>query len=161
MWIYAAVIAVSDPSMAIVPDYHEKALQWDKHLELQRATNALGWTVAIVPFPADDSAGRRELTLFVRDRNAQPVSGAKGQLRLYHHVRAGSAVTVPLTESDPGSYVCLVTMARAGLWQMEITLDRAQEHMESALVYDLTDDLASARRSRRVPDEAAQPIEKN
>ncbi len=41
MWIYAAVLAVSDPSMAVVPDYHEKALQWDKHLEVQRASQAV------------------------------------------------------------------------------------------------------------------------
>jgi nitrogen fixation protein FixH len=137
MWIYAAVLAVSDPSMAIVPDYHEKALQWDKHLAIERATHALGWTVAYVPGPASDSAGTRELTLFVRDRDARPVSGAAGHLRLYHHARAGAAVTVPLTEREPGTYACQVAMGRAGYWQMELVLDRGQEHSESETVYEL------------------------
>jgi nitrogen fixation protein FixH len=137
MWIYAAVLAVSDPSMAVVPDYHEKALQWDKHLDVQRATQALGWTIAYVPGPPKDASGMRELTLFIRDRDARPVCGASGRLRLYHHARAGAAVTTPLVESEPGTYVCSVTMARAGYWQMELTLDRGDEHIESSSVYEL------------------------
>jgi nitrogen fixation protein FixH len=149
MCIYAAMLAVSDPSMAIVPDYHEKALHWDKHLELARATRALGWNIAVVPSPAHDLAGHRQLTFFVRDRDARPVTAATGQLRLYHHVRAGSAVTLPLREVEPGAYECEVTMARAGLWQMELMLERGEEHMESTTVYDLSDQLASAHVAQR------------
>lgn len=152
MWIYAAVLAVSDPSMAIVPDYHEKALQWDKHLEQERAANALGWTIATVPSPAKDVSGKRELTFFVRDRDARPVAGARGSLRLYHHVRAGAAVTVPLVEVEPGAYACEVTMARAGQWQVEITLDRAGEHLERATVYELSDQLAAGGRTNSPAD---------
>ncbi|MHB8916303.1 MAG: FixH family protein [Thiobacillus sp.] len=137
MWIYAAVLAVSDPSMAVVPDYHEKALQWDKHLAVERATHALGWTIAYVPGPATDSSGQRTLTIFVRDREAQAVSGASGHLRLYHHARAGAAVTVSLSESEPGTYVCQVAMPRNGFWQMELALDRGDEYFESQSVYEL------------------------
>ncbi|MGN6544778.1 MAG: FixH family protein [Aureliella sp.] len=137
MWIYAAVLAVSDPSMAVVPDYHEKALEWDKHLAAERATHALGWTIAYVPGPAADASGERELTVFVRDSQAQPVSGAAGHLRLYHHARAGAAVTVELAEKEPGTYVCQVAMPRAGFWQMELALDRGDEHFEAESVYEL------------------------
>ncbi|MGN6132875.1 MAG: FixH family protein [Aureliella sp.] len=150
MWIYAAVVAVSDPSMAIVPDYHQRALRWDEHLAIERATQALGWTVAVVPAPADDATGLRELTLFVRDRQARPVTGARGSVRLYHHARAGAAVTLPLAEQESGAYACRATMARAGTWQVELILDRGREHMESAMEIELTDELTAAVRTARL-----------
>ncbi len=37
--------------MAVVPDYHEKALQWDQHLAIEKASRELGWTIAVVPAP--------------------------------------------------------------------------------------------------------------
>ena len=44
MWLFAAYIAVSDPTMAVVPDYHEKALQWDKHLDNVREAESQRWS---------------------------------------------------------------------------------------------------------------------
>ncbi len=78
MWIYAAYLAISDPTMAVVPDYHEKALQWDRHLENVRQAESLGWTVAVVVGKADAASGERTLTLFLRDREAKPIEHGKG-----------------------------------------------------------------------------------
>ncbi len=136
MWIYAAVLAVSDPSMAVVPDYHEKALQWDQHLAIEKASRELGWTIAVVP-GATVSNGQRELTLFVRDAQAQPVHAATGSVRLYHHARGKQVLRSELTETDAGAYRCTVDMHRAGTWHIEVTLQRGQEHVEQAMDYDL------------------------
>ncbi len=139
MWIYAAVLAVSDPSMAVVPDYHEKALHWDDHLASQAASDRLGWTIAIVPSRNPSSTGTRELLFFVRDRNEKPVTGAQGDLRLYHHARAGQAESVSLKETEPGTYSCNVHMNRAGTWQIELTMQRQDDRLEHTTTYDLSD----------------------
>ncbi len=123
MWIYAAFLAVSDPSMAVVPDYHEKALQWDKHLEVARVSKAIGWTIAVVP-GAQSANGERELTFFVRDRDARPVAGASGHVRLYHHARGKEVHTSELSEKEPGTYVLSAPMPRLGIWQLEVVLDQ-------------------------------------
>lgn len=142
-WIYAAFLAISDPSMAVVPDYHEKALHWDEHLATERASHNTGWTTAIVPGPIvpgplATSRTERELTIFVRDRDAKPVTGATGQLRYYHHARAGAAQTATLRESDPGSYVCQAPFVRAGFWQIELKLERGDVRFESSTAFELS-----------------------
>ena len=137
MWIYAAILAVSDPSMAVVPDYHEKALQWDKHLEVARASKAVGWTIAVVPAATSQAGGERELTFFVRDREARPVAGAQGQVRMYHHARGKEVHTFELSEKEPGTYVLQAPMARSGTWQLELTLQRDQEHVEESIEFEL------------------------
>lgn len=130
MWIYAAILAVSDPSMAVVPDYHEKALQWDKQVKINADSRALGWTVHPVAGPLDSTNGKRVLTLFLRDAQSAPIVGAVGELRLYHHARAGQAQTVSLKETAPGSYEATVDMQRTGTWQLEVKLDRESDHYE-------------------------------
>lgn len=137
MWIYAAFLAISDPSMAVVPDYHEKALQWDKHLEVARVSKAVGWTIAVVPNAAADASGQRELTFFVRDRDARPVTGARGHVRMYHHARGKEVHTLELTEKEPGSYTIQTPMPRTGTWQLEVTLDRDADHVEEAIEFQL------------------------
>ena len=137
MWVYAAYLAISDPTMAVVPDYHEKALQWDKHLEVARASKAVGWTIAVVPSAAANASGQRELTFFVRDRDARPVTGAHGHVRMYHHTRGKEVNTFELTEKEPGSYTIQAPMPRIGTWQLELTLDREAEHVEEAIEFQL------------------------
>lgn len=137
-WIYAAILAISDPSMAIVPDYHEKALHWDDHLAAERASHSTGWATALVPGPLAASGSERELTIFVRDRDAKPVSGAIGQIRYYHHARAGAAQTATLSENEPGSYVCKAHFVRTGTWQIELRLVRGEERFESSIIYELS-----------------------
>lgn len=139
MWIYAAFLAVSDPTMAVVPDYHEKALQWDKHLEVARVSKAIGWTIAVVPSAAVDAHASRELTFFVRDRDARPVAGATGHVRMYHHARGKEVHTIELSEKEPGSYSLVTPMQRAGTWQLDVTLDREGQHVEESIEFQLND----------------------
>lgn len=130
MWLYAAFLAVSDPSMAVVPDYHEKALEWDEHMEAVRASEALGWSVHFLVGTKNGEKGTRALTLFIRDRDAQVVSNAIGHLRLYHHTRGKDPQSIELMESDPGTYVCEVRMDRDGWWQFELSMDWNDRHFE-------------------------------
>ncbi len=130
MWIYAAYLAISDPTMAVVPDYHEKALQWDRHLENVRQAESLGWTVAVVVGKADAASGERTLTLFLRDREAKPIEHGKGTLRLYHHTRGKDVQNIQLEEKEPGTYESKARLDRNGTWQFDLVLDVGNDHFE-------------------------------
>ncbi len=136
MWIYAAVLAVSDPSMAIVPDYHEKALRWDEQLAIQQASQKLHWTTAFVLDPQPQAEGGRNLTLFLRDQAARPVEKGNVRLRYYHHARAKDHQTVTMKETSPGTYEAIVAIQREGTWQLELQIDGDHGHFESSLAQD-------------------------
>lgn len=137
MWIYAAYRAVNDETMAIVPDYHEKALKWDEHLAIQQASNRLQWTTHLLVSPDRDAEGKRTITLFLRDAQAQPVAKAEGQVRLYHHARGKSTQTVDFKEIEPGTYEGKASIDRNGSWQFEISLQREGDRFEKSFVQEI------------------------
>lgn len=133
MWVYAAILAISDPTISIVPDYHEKALHWDEHVAIQQASNRLGWTVHphVIEGKLNHTVGeKRTLEVFIRSQDAQPLLGATGSVRVYHHARGRDVQTADLVESEPGSYSAQLLMDKPGIWQIELKLDRKDEHFE-------------------------------
>ncbi len=90
-----------------------------------------------MPGPASSNNESRELTFFVRDRDARPVTGAAGNVRMYHHARGKEVHTATLTEKEPGSYVTEAAMPRLGTWQLEVTLDRDDQHVEESIEFQL------------------------
>ena len=162
MWLYAAMLAVRDPSMAIVPDYHEKALRWDEHMARQAKSEAMGWTVHPIAPSQVDSDGKGMVTVFLRDRDGKPIDGVKGQVRVYHHARASEVQTtdfrvVGVSDSNSsdsgikdsgsndsglamgnelGTYQFPVTHFRAGTWQIELALEKDGVSFEWARAID-------------------------
>ena len=67
---------------------------------------------------------------FCETINRNLVAGAQGSVRLYHYARGKDPQTVDLKETEPGTYVATVQMARDGRWQFDLTLDRDKQHFE-------------------------------
>jgi hypothetical protein len=86
--VVAIILATGDQSVAVVPDYHQKALQWDNEMAIRRASQQLGWTcdVRSVPFDADQRGAGLVVNLV--DRQGETVQVAQGTLRWYQHTRA-------------------------------------------------------------------------
>jgi hypothetical protein len=131
-WIFAAVLAVRDPSIAIVPDYHAKALRWDEELETRRQSQKLGWTVRMVAGSpmTDDALASATWYVFLRDALGQPLSGARGSAQVYHHSRAKHVQSLELVEQEVGTYQMVVSAARPGLWHCDLRVDRGEDHFE-------------------------------
>lgn len=147
MWLYAAMLAVRDPSMAIVPDYHEKALRWDEHMARQAKSEAMGWTVHPIAPSQVDSDGKGMVTVFLRDRDGKPIDGVKGQVRVYHHARAsevqrtdfravGASDSGLEAGSEIGTYQFPVSHFRTGTWQIELALEKDGVNFEWARAID-------------------------
>jgi nitrogen fixation protein FixH len=113
--VAAYILANNDPSVAVVPGYHERASLWDNSAELRRQSKDLGWTVEYEQTQAGQGT---KLRCNVADANGESVTEATGQLTLFHHARASSPIVVSLKDAKDG-----VDVNRAGLWQLEMLLD--------------------------------------
>ena len=117
-------IATSDPTHAVVPDYHSKAVAWDEQQTAQRDSDALGWSSEIDVSLAADLKGARTVRLSLHDQDGEPVTNATVTLSAYHHARANDVVDAELKEAAPGEYVARMDMRRAGLWTFSLLAAR-------------------------------------
>ena len=123
----AFFVATSDPSQAIVRDYHTKALAWDEHMAELRAGEALGWDVELVVAEAADMLGDRTVRLSLKDAQGEPLTGASVSVIAFHLARASQVVEAELKEAAPGEYVTQMKMRKAGLWELAFQARRGED----------------------------------
>ncbi len=128
MWGYAVYLGVTDNATAIVPDYHQRALDWDRYARSVQASRELGWVVQFVPGKLDPQDVKRIIELFVRDSDGQLVRGCSGTLKMYHLARASAVYECELSETEPGTYSSRLPIERSGQWHCEVELHRDAEH---------------------------------
>ncbi len=119
--IVAIILATGDESVAVVPNYHEKALNWDAEMAAQAASAALGWKCEVSQIR--DVPNRSGLRITLTDREGLPVVVKSGALRLYRHVRASDVRQVPI---PPGKFARLEIadcFDQVGLWQVMLDLN--------------------------------------
>lgn len=124
-------IATSDPSQAVVPDYHAKAVNFDREQAQRRASEALGWTCQADASQSPDLRGQRAVRLSLRDAKGEPLTGATVSLDAFHHARANKLVHAELTESAPGEYTAVMSMQRDGLWTLAVDVKLGDDHFIS------------------------------
>ncbi|MFI4861385.1 MAG: FixH family protein [Phycisphaerales bacterium JB063] len=123
--IIAISIAVSDRSFAVVPDYYQKAVDWDEHKELLAASDALGWSAQVLPSRKVSILGKRELAVTLTDSEGRPVEGADVFVTLYPHAQANQISELVLSATDePGRYSATAEMAREGVWSVSVHATR-------------------------------------
>ena len=88
---YQAATRVSDISDR---DYYSNGLKYNSTMLEKQAATALGWELH-----SEQSNG--VLIQHLTNREGEPVSGAKGLLKLQHR---GALLMVPLEETEPGVY---------------------------------------------------------
>lgn len=120
-------IATSDPSHAVVPDYHSKAVAWDQQQAQARASLRLGWSCTIETSLAADMFGQRTVRISLRNANDEPLTDAQVKLRTYHHARGNDVSEPEFKEGAPGEYVATVDMKRPGLWGFDVEVMHGDE----------------------------------
>jgi nitrogen fixation protein FixH len=130
-------LAIGDPSAAIVPDYHNAALNWDATRRRHEAADRLGWSVAFSASDIADDSGRRAIELNIRDEAGRPVDALTVAGKLYHHARANDLIPVELNSVGEGRYLALVPAGRAGLWQLDLEFENAPEPMAHRLTFNV------------------------
>ncbi len=118
----AFALATRDPSVAVMPDYHERALRWDDQVSRRQQSDALGWRATIRLGDQSIDGTTRQLTYQVVNSDGSPISGGVASLRFFHHTRAADVADRPLAETSPGIYSAMLPITRPGLWDIEFSL---------------------------------------
>lgn len=120
-FIFTAItLGTGDPSFAVVPDYYQKAVDYDEYKALLAESAALGWSVRLSPAEQADAIGQRDLIVRLRDGAGEPVQGLRVLIDGFHQARASQPVSFECVEVLPGQYVGKAAMAREGFWQFAI-----------------------------------------
>jgi nitrogen fixation protein FixH len=109
--------AVSDPSVAIEPQYYQKAQAWDQSKEAQAASDALGWSLSMAATAPGESGG---FSLVLHDRDGVAIDDAAVMCEAFHHARSGDRTLVKATPRENGTYDISVRPFRPGTWQLRV-----------------------------------------
>ncbi len=116
-------IATHDPTFAVTPDYYDKALNWDKIQAAKRASEKLGWKLAIAPALKVQPNGERAVEISLQDRNGHPVAGAQINITYFHHAHAMDRMKLTGTTAADGKLAVNVPMRWAGFYSFACTAD--------------------------------------
>lgn len=135
--IITVVAAVSDPSFSVEEDYYDKALRWDEHRAQQAHNEALGWS-AQVALGRPDALGKRALMVTLVDGAGAPIEGAVVVASYFHRANKPDEQTTALAPTGTaGEYAAPADVARAGLWDISLTVTARGETFTSATTLDL------------------------
>ncbi len=137
-------LATGDPSVAVMPDYHQRALNWDDEMARRQRSDQLGWRATLtwgIVNVSETGEGGREVVVQVADTGGSAVTGGDASILFFHHTRAGDVATLRLQERASGQYVATLPMQKPGYWDIEFSLARgpgeAFWHQETL---DISDD---------------------
>ncbi len=119
----AFYLATGDPSVAVLPDYHTRALHWDDEVQRRRQSDALGWQFSV------DWSRSPVASVTCVDPHGQPIDGGQGTVRYYHHARAGDVRDQPLAAGEAGQYQAELNLDRPGLWTVQWQLQRSDQEI--------------------------------
>lgn len=130
MSFVAIVLATSDPTHAVVPNYHQQAMDHDKVLSERQASERLGWKWTIVLESSTSNSTMNCFTVHLKNSQGQPIEQAEIQVDLYHHARGNQRQTVRLTpvENQPGAYRGFSRLGKTGVWQIDLNVKHGTEH---------------------------------
>jgi len=122
-------LATGDQSVAVVPNYHQAALNWDQTKIARSAAKRNGYTLDLNVSDVADGRGMRAIELQVRDAGQQNVDKLQVSGHIYHHALASDVIPIEFRAIGDGRYLVLAPMGRKGLWQIELAIDGGVELM--------------------------------
>ena len=119
-------LSIGDPTVAIIPNYHQAALDWDVKQRAQATLHQLGWQLHAAVGPLETESLKRMVAVNITDRQGQPIPNLNVDAVCFHHARGGELYSLQFTELTPGQYRSATTLTRPGLWQIEFRLEGQQ-----------------------------------
>jgi len=123
-----------DRSFAVEPDYYQRAIDWDSTVARGQRSAALGWNVAVRLAPPE--AGQATLTVTLAARDGTPLDSADVRAALSHNAEGATVYDMRLLPAGPGLYAVRVPSARQGLWRVDLTAARGNDHFVERITAD-------------------------
>ena len=113
MMTAVVVINRRTPTLGVVENYYDRAVNWDRQLAVVRASKELGWQVkvetgAVVRFTLTDAAGR-------------PIKGATLDVTAIHAAHSETPVKATFAASDDGIFGGELSMKHEGFYDFTVT----------------------------------------
>ncbi len=118
-------LTIGDPALAVVPDYHQAALDWDSAHAAAGAAGKLGWAVQIDVSDVADGRGLRAIHVSLADSKRRPIPSLKVLGKVYHHADAEQVHRFEMENVGEGKFLAMPPMGRVGLWQLELSIQNA------------------------------------
>jgi len=129
--------ATKGKSTVVEADYYNKALHWDEKKALLRASQDLGWSVALDVGAIATTSGDRALMLNLKDKSGAPITDATVNVAYFHHARPLDLRQSDLKATANGLYASSLPLDRRGLWEFRLTI----RHNGQTFIETLTQDL--------------------
>lgn len=127
--------ANADPSMAVEPQYYEKALAWNHEAAQRERNRRLGWRVKAL-LESSASAGAFDICLTLHDPRDQPIRGATVGVTAFPHLRSRERRSIALQEQADGTYIATLPAARPGLWELRVRASRGSDEFSETLTVE-------------------------
>jgi nitrogen fixation protein FixH len=128
--IWLMTVAGDDPSVAVEPDYYQKAVAFDSTLAQGRRNATLGWRVT--PSLARITDGRAtELRVRLADATGASIADATVTVEAMANARSDVRLTATFTAEGDG-YVATLPIARPGLWEFRFSVTRGAQHFTAS-----------------------------
>lgn len=114
-------LALGDPTVAVIPNYHQSALDWDIKHRAQQLLERLKWQVTVEA--SSIAADQRTLQVRIEGPQGEPIELLNVRGKVYHHARGQEIAQVVLKETTAGNYAGQVPITRPGLWQIELAIE--------------------------------------
>ena len=121
--VVAVIIATNDRSFAVVPNYYQRAVNWDQTQAQKRASEKLGWHVRVEASNQVDPIGRRAMSFVLTDADGKALDHAVLEIEYFHDSHGDEEKQVKLTPdaTDPSRFTVLLPMRYAGNWEFHFT----------------------------------------
>lgn len=133
-----AVIAARDPHFATEPDYYKKAIGWDQAQAQAASNQRLGYVVELPAAIEFDAHGNATLSITVRDRLGQPLSGARVSAEAFANAYSGKLINLSFDEESAGHYRAKLSVSHPGQWVFRFACDSPGGHFTADLRADLS-----------------------
>ena len=133
LMVSAVVIAKADKSFTVLPEYYQKAVDWEKNQAELRASQKLGWQVTVVPSADVSPTGERAVEVTLVDDAGRPIPDALVEITAYHHARPAELIKARLRTGTNGRAVQNVVMRREGFYQVNVTATAGNQKFVAAI----------------------------
>ncbi|MCA9131924.1 MAG: FixH family protein [Planctomycetales bacterium] len=124
--VTSVLLAVGDPSVAIVPNYHQAALDWDTAQRARQLPQRLGWQLTPSISDVESTASQRVVRVSIVGPKGEPITGLRISAQVYHHARGSMVYEMRLNEIEPGSYQAGTGLTAAGYWHLQLQIEGTQ-----------------------------------
>ena len=147
LMVAAVTIATHDRSFAVVPNYYQRAVNWDQTQAEKRASEKLGWHVRVEASSRVDPIGRRAVSFVLADADGKALDHAVLDVEYFHHAHGDEDKQVKLTPdaTDPSRFTVLLPMRYPGNWEFHFTATAGGKTFVSAATEVLHNEKAGTK----------------